>query len=71
MQLIELGSVDAQGSNAWVTGLGAHRELRPVGIDRNGPVASCHRQRPNAPIGKWMCSLGAREIILKFAVLMH
>ncbi len=35
---------DGIGLNAWMTGHGAHRELRTVDLDRAGPVASGHRQ---------------------------
>ena len=53
---------DGIGLNAWMTGHGAHRELRTVDLDRAGPVASGHRQEPIAPRELGQCSFGAMGI---------
>ena len=47
----ECKCIDGGWMNEWVTGHGAHRERRTVDLDRAGPVASGHRQQPNARIG--------------------
>ncbi len=44
---------DAQRGNALVTRLGAYRELRPVDLDRDGPVAVAASDR-NAATGLWI-----------------
>ncbi len=72
---------DEIGLNAWVTAHGAHRELRPVDLDRASRVASGPRQvnvtctlnNWNAPLGQcklsgWTCCLKAVELCFRMSL---